>query len=113
MVYKGIIQSVFNKVKLSAAIRDIPFNVSLQYVGDLFEKQKGYCALTGQKLTLKKTLKDTTATASLDRKDSSKGYIQGNLQWVHKDVNRMKNNLKEETFVDLCKKVALHQIKLP
>ena len=29
-----------------------------------------------------------------------------NLQWVHKDVNRMKNNLKQDEFLYFCSKIA-------
>lgn len=45
---------------------------------------------------------DTTGTASLDRIDSSKGYIKGNIQWVHKDINKMKNNYNQAYFINLC-----------
>ena len=37
-------------------------------------------------------------TASLDRIDSSKGYTEDNIQWVHKDVNQMKMDLPEQRF---------------
>jgi len=45
-------------------------------------------------------------TASLDRIDSSKGYVKGNLQWVHKDINMMKNHYNQKYFIEICKKVA-------
>ena len=45
-------------------------------------------------------------TASLDRIDSSKGYVPGNIQWVHKDVNWMKGSFTQEYFVNICKKIS-------
>jgi hypothetical protein len=57
-------------------------------------------------LNLKKSTKDTTQTASLDRKDSSKGYIKGNVWWVDKRINKLKSDFEQEEFLLLCKKVA-------
>ena len=49
---------------------------------------------------------DHENTASLDRIDSSKGYVKDNVQWVHKDINRMKWNFPQDKFVKLCSFVA-------
>jgi hypothetical protein len=46
------------------------------------------------------------STASIDRIDSSKGYILGNIQWVHKDVNFMKRTYSQEYFVKMCKLIT-------
>jgi hypothetical protein len=45
-------------------------------------------------------------TASVDRIDSSKDYVEGNVQWLHKDINRMKWDLDTDKFIELCKLVA-------
>jgi len=44
-------------------------------------------------------------TASLDRIDSSKGYESGNIQWVHKQLNNMKQALPENEFFEWIKLV--------
>jgi len=44
--------------------------------------------------------------ASLDRIDNSKGYHLNNVQWVHKDVNRMKWIFEQDYFIKLCNKVS-------
>ena len=77
---------------------------------DLFIKQNKKCALSGLDIEFSRKLKDGTTTASLDRIDSSKGYIQNNVQWVHKDINRIKQNLDQEKFIELCKMVAKENI---
>lgn len=46
---------------------------------------------------------------SLDRIDSNKGYVEGNVQWVHKDVNMMKQSYSNERFIGICCMIALHQ----
>lgn len=44
-------------------------------------------------------------TASLDRIDSNFGYTETNVQWVHKELNIMKWNLTDKSFVDWCEKI--------
>ena len=43
---------------------------------------------------------------SLDRVDSSKGYIEGNVQWVHKMVNMSKQQYTQEEFIEMCTAVV-------
>jgi hypothetical protein len=106
--YKGIFLTVFNKIKNQAKEREIKFTITMKYIGDLFEQQGGKCIYSGQDLTLKKHTKDNSQTASLDRKDSSKGYIKGNVQWIHKDINRLKNTFQEKEFIELCYQIVDH-----
>lgn len=109
MTYKGIFLSVFNNMKTKAVKRKIFFDLTIEYIGDLFEKQKGICVYTGEKLTLKKNTKDTSQTASLDRIDSTKGYVVNNVHWVNKKINKLKNNFNEKEFLHLCSIVAKHK----
>lgn len=46
--------------------------------------------------------KNSLYKASLDRIDSSLGYIEGNVQWVLREINFMKGNLDEEYFKNIC-----------
>jgi len=81
--------------------KPVDFNISIEYVAVLLdEKQEGKCALTGLPISIK------DRTASLDRVDSSKGYIEGNVQWLHKDVNMMKRHYSTTYFKHLCSLVA-------
>jgi hypothetical protein len=48
-------------------------------------------------------------TASLDRIDSSKGYIKTNVQWVHKKVNKMKQDTSVDEFKHYCKLICEYQ----
>ena len=80
--------------------KPIDFAIDMPYLWDLYEKQDGKCNYTGLPITFRAN------TASLDRIDSSKGYIKGNVQWVHKDVNMMKRHYTEDYFKRLCFLVA-------
>lgn len=107
--YEGLGSTVWSQFKNGAIKRNIPFEVSIEYGWDLFRKQEGRCALTG--VELKIMTERRYKTASLDRIESSKGYIEGNVQWTHKDVNVMKRSLNNSEFIDFCHKVArLHPI---
>ena len=83
--------------------------ITVEDIWNLFLQQNKKCALTGLELTfpVKNTaIENKKSTASLDRIDSSKGYVIDNVQWVHKSINLMKNIYSQEYFIDMCKLVA-------
>jgi hypothetical protein len=49
--HRGIRISWFNKFKVSAETRGLEWVLSMDDVADLYEKQKGKCALTGWDIT--------------------------------------------------------------
>jgi len=83
------------------------FKITIQYAWELFLKQNKKCALSGLPLALSpNSMAAGASSASLDRIDSSKGYEEGNVQWVHATLNFMKTSLKQEDFVKWCCLVA-------
>jgi hypothetical protein len=107
-LYKGhedLSGDYWSKLKKGAKTRNINFEISIELAWELFIKQNKKCALTDWEITI--LSHDIWAqTASLDRIDSKNGYIEGNVQWVHKDVNKMKWDYPQEYFVKLCKAIA-------
>jgi hypothetical protein len=98
-------------IRASAKRRDIEFDTSIdtKYLWSLFLRQKKKCKLTGLELSFGSHFRDSIGrTASLDRIDSNKGYVKGNLQWVHKQINMLKTNIDQESFIKMCKLVAEH-----
>lgn len=98
-------QFMFTRCKSSAEKRDIDFTIVIEYMARLYEQQNGKCAITGLELSFGKT-SSNRSDASLDRIDSDQGYIVGNLQWVHKDIQKMKMDLPQNKFIELCKLVS-------
>jgi hypothetical protein len=49
-------------------------------------------------------------TASLDRINSKKGYTKDNVQWVHKWINFMKQDLDEEEFITFCEAIVNYKL---
>jgi len=84
----------------------IALTIDKEYAWNLFLEQGRKCKLSGIELKFPTYGKDKAWTASLDRIDSSEGYIDGNVQWVHKDVNMMKRTYTQEHFVTVCKRIA-------
>lgn len=99
----------FSSIERQAKTRNLEFNITIEDMWDLFLKQDRKCALSGVDLNFvrKKKIKQSIySTASLDRIDSSKGYTKDNVQWIHKDVNIMKNKYDQKDFIKYCKLIA-------
>ena len=88
----------YTKLQRSAEKRDIEFNVSLEYLGNLFEEQKHVCAITGDYI-------ESIDDASLDRIDSTGGYTEGNVQWTTYQANVSKHVMSMDELYKFCKKV--------
>jgi hypothetical protein len=103
--------SLFTAIKRAALHyrKPIAFDITIEYLWRMFLRQKRCCALSGLQIHFSPKAKgDHTGyrSASLDRIDSSRGYVRGNVQWVHKDINLMKRTLPQERFIELCTNVA-------
>lgn len=100
----------FYRLKSNAEARGLSVEVSPEYLWNLFLRQDKRCALSGLPIAL--NIRGKT-TASVDRIDATNDYVKGNVQWVHKDINKMKGTHDSETFINLCGWVAEHQGKPP
>lgn len=103
--FKGLNEitgSYFYRIARQAKERNFCFEISLQDIWELYLKQNKLCALS------KVNISFSNNTASLDRIDSSNGYTINNIQLVHKDINRMKVDYKQEYFIEVCKLIALN-----
>lgn len=86
-------------------------DLTLEYIRELWEKQKGRCAYTNVKLFLPKlnAAHETNYNhmASIDRIDNNLGYIKGNVQFVSVSVNWLKNRMDDKhlfEFFDIVNK---------
>jgi hypothetical protein len=83
------------------------FNITIEDISLLLEKQNFQCALSSIPIILNYGgIEKCTNTASLDRIDNKIGYIINNVQWVHKDVNWMKQDFDQPYFISLCIAIA-------
>ncbi len=92
----------FNDQKSGAKIRKIEWNLDKASTILLIAEAR-YCALSGIRLSHKISNRHAP---SIDRINSSKGYVPGNIQIVSTIVNQMKNVLTNREFKSICKKVV-------
>lgn len=109
--YKDITGTTWARIVGAAKKRNMKFNITIKQAYNLWKKQKGICALSGDKLKFAITANRNPddETASLDRIDSSKGYIISNVQWIHKKLNLMKREIHQIDFINWCNKVTKYQ----
>lgn len=109
--------SLYNAYKQKARTGNKEFTLSKEYLWELFLKQERKCAISGIPLRIFTITKKSSTnksshvdsnmfTCSLDRIDCTKGYIEGNVQWVHKVINIMRNTLEVSDFIYMCKQVS-------
>ena len=102
--YGDINGSIWGKIKEAAKRRNLEFSITIEETWDLFISQNKKCALT--ELPIEMGVGRLKGTASLDRKNSIKGYTTDNIQWVHRNINIVKHSCSQEYFISLCRKVA-------
>lgn len=106
--YKDLSSSRWRRIKEQAFSRGIEFDVTQEYIWSIFEQQKRKCKFTGVDITFHcDSNKPNEQTASIDRIDSNIGYIEGNIQIIHKSINLMKSFLEEKEFLSWCNLIAL------
>lgn len=86
--------------------------VSLDYVYHVGASQDFLCALTGDELEFTRGGQYWMGkwcnpySCTIDRIDSSKGYVEGNIQLITWKANCLKQHLDNQEFIDFCKDVA-------
>lgn len=100
-----------NKARSRSKSRGETTDLTLEYLKEIWENQKGLCSYTNIKMEMPRSsqdedIKKSPTKLSLDRIDPSIGYTQGNVEFVCYCVNVMKNDFTKEemiNFIDLIK----------
>jgi len=91
---------------LTRKTRKLDFNLTIPYIQSLLEKQNYYDAYYPHlKLGLRGRGKDPFS-ASVDRKDPSKGYVKGNVHIVCLSTNQQKGELTHKQMLNLVAKIT-------
>lgn len=91
------------------------FTVTAEEAWDIFEKQYFRCVFTGMLIKLPANSEARGRgewTASFDRIDSKRGYEPGNVQWIHKRLQKMKHAMLDHEFIEWCRLIAIHRCGL-
>jgi hypothetical protein len=106
--YKRITGSYIGRLRKGALDRGLEATLldgSLENLKYLDSIVTDVCPFSGFALRFPSRSRDRMSTASLDRIDPAKGYIMGNVRWVHRDVNEMKWDLTDNEFMSLIKDI--------
>jgi hypothetical protein len=104
--YEEISGHYISRLKNGAKYRNLIYELSPQYLWNIYLKQNRRCALSGINIYFGVRVEQT---ASLDRIDNSIGYIEGNVQWIHKDINKIRGEYNLEYFITICTNIANYQ----
>ena len=99
-------------IKLRAKNKNLDFNIPVNYLLNLYNKQNGLCYYTGipLKITTDNWLKKGQADVdvlSVDRIDPSKGYVEDNLVLCCSSINKLKGNSTLEELNYLLTAISL------
>jgi hypothetical protein len=103
---KHKLNSVFLTSRGNAKKRGLEHNITKQDIEELFKHQKGLCYYTNKPMYKDiRGLSDNNDGISIDRIDSSKGYIKDNIVLCRWIINRMKNDIDFKTFKEEVKNI--------
>lgn len=95
--------SKYQKLKLSAKIRKIEFNISEFDFSSWFNCQERVCYYCGVDEDCLKRVGRAKGFLSIDRKDNSLGYCMGNICLACMRCNNLKSNFFfEEEWIEIC-----------
>ncbi len=94
------------QARARAKSKNIPFKIDINYLEQILLNQNNKCFYSGIKMELNRA---GNYSASIDRIDSSKGYINGNIAFVIWAVNTMKNDLVEDEFLKIIKAIYINK----
>ncbi len=108
--YKEIGGYHLGKIRHVAKCKKLELTIRPEHIWEAYVAQGGLCALSGLQIHFEpRRLLVNTQTASVDRVDASIGYVPGNIQIMHKHVNKMKREYPGPKFRELCGLVTAHQ----
>jgi hypothetical protein len=94
--------------------KKVTVNITADDILDLYHEQDGKCAITGMEMTHISRRREAHEkehiinkyNISIDRIDSNGNYAIDNIQLVCAIINRIKYDLEENTFLDLCDEIV-------
>lgn len=92
----------------------LELDITLQDLKNQWDKQNGICPYTGWKMKIaeyqtSRTIEKTPDRASLDRIDSSRGYVKGNFQFVSLIAQYAKNDWNQKVIFEFANAVNLNK----
>ncbi len=93
---RGCLSKKRGHLKRQKRNRQLKFEITLDDLVEIWETQYGRCAISNYPM---ETSFNSLFSVSVDRIDSSKGYIKGNIQLVCQAINFAKNQYTNEEMI--------------
>ena len=88
-----------------AKYQTLEFNISKEFILELYKRQNGKCAISGLEMTYIEGSGRHLKNMSIDRIDPTKGYTEDNVQLVCAQVNMMKSDMSLEELYTFCEAI--------
>lgn len=94
------LSQLFYNAKTRSEKKNIEFDLTKEFLEELLDFSEMKCSVTGLEMNLEchSRKKANPFKCSIDRIDSSKGYLQDNVRFVCWAVNQMKADRTDEEF---------------
>lgn len=97
----------WSSLKRGARTRKLAFELNIEEAHAQIQRQQHKCALTGWDISVHGYAgRESMRTASLDRIDNSQGYHKENIQWIHKDLNKLKSVYSNEKVIEVARLIS-------
>lgn len=97
-----MLQTRFLAARDRSRRQNLPFDITKEYLKELWDKQDGKCAISGIKMSFEQCKGRTPTNVSIDQINHKNGYIMGNVQLVCMAVNQMKSDMEMEDLYMFC-----------
>lgn len=102
---RPLLKRRLDHAKRRAHEKRFPFDITMDYLIALYQKQRGKCAISGRPLQIpvpRHRDEKWENSLSIDRIDSGMGYVKGNVRFVIWAVNVAISNRGLPSFLKLC-----------
>lgn len=109
---KNILSFLNNNLQRARGRETHSVSVDVDYVYEIGAHQDFFCALTGDELEFSRGGSKWLGkwcnpySCTIDRIDSNKGYVKGNIQLITWKANCIKQHVPQDEFIEFCKDVA-------
>ena len=99
----------FRSAKRRALQRNISFDITMDYLIELYNSQDGKCFYSGERINVVKENENRTHDPfkmTLDCLVPQKGYVRGNVVWCAYCVNSMKQKMSISKMLSVCSSIS-------
>jgi hypothetical protein len=108
-----VVKRTMKSIRARCSWKNLPFDLTVEYLADLAKKQNYRCVLTGMKFKLKKDgpFRVDPYALTVDRIIPKKGYVQGNVRLVCFAMNLALMNWGEDVFAPFAIAFSRHRLR--